>query len=243
MTDSRPRGLVPLLALSAVLVLVTVGLAQGIWWPNLHNGLLALSCAGVGAYVLHQRPGHLEGRLLVVTGLVEAVMFLGRQVAHADTGSYVEWWAWLGAWLVPAVICLVTLWVLNFPDGRLPSPRWRPVAWAVVGVSLFSAVLSAGWPVGYDRSGIETPHPLHESTPAVVSTLWDWVSLPSFAACQALWVVVLVARWRTDRASARQVAWLLVAASVSVAALVVGLVVTGSPRAGLLTVADGSVVM
>lgn len=233
---NRPalRGLAPLLALSVALVLVTVGLALGWWLPNLHNGLLAVSFASVGTYVLHQRPGHLEGRLMMVIGLVEAVMFLGRQVAHADAGSSVGWWAWAGTWLVPVVICLVTVWVLCFPDGRLPSPRWRPVLAVVVAVSAGSAVLSAAWPVGYEMSGVEAPHPLHATSPDVVTTLWDVVAVPSFAALQLLWVVALVVRWR-DRTSARQLAWLLVGVALSAVALLVGLTVAGSPRAGLLT--------
>ena len=234
MHHSSLRGLAPLLTLSVVLVLVTVGLAQGWWLPNLHNGMLALVCATVGTYVLHQRPGHHEGRLLMVVGVVEAVMFLGRQVSHADTGSYVDWWAWAGTWLVPVAICLVTVWVICFPDGRLPSERWRPVVVTVVVASLFSTALSAVWPVGYEASGVESSHPIHTSSPAVVSTLWAWITNPTFVLLQLLWVVVLVVRWR-NRTAARQLAWLLAAVAVSAAALVVGLVVAGSPRAGLLT--------
>jgi len=230
---SPPRGLTPLLALSVVLVLVTVGLAQGWWLPNLHNGLLALTLTGVGAYVLHQRPGHVEGRLLMVTGVVEAVMFLGRQLGHTGTGSAAAWWAWAGVWPVPIVISLVTVWIICFPDGRPPSSRWRPVVGAVAVVAAFSAVLSAGWPVGYASSGVRTPHPLHHNSPAVVSTLWSWVATPSFVALQLLWVVVLVVRWRAGT-SGRQLAWLLGAATVSAVALVVGLAIAGSPRAGLL---------
>jgi len=38
--------------------------------------------------------------------------------------------AWLGSWLFfPGIALLVTLVPLLFPDGRLPSRRWRVVAW------------------------------------------------------------------------------------------------------------------
>jgi DNA-binding CsgD family transcriptional regulator len=230
----RLRGLAPLLVLSVVLVLVTVGLAEG-WWPsNLHNGLLALSCSAVGAYVLHQRPGHLEGRLLLVTGMVQAVMFLGRQVGHVGTAPNVDWWAWVGVWPVPVAVGLTTVWIIHFPDGRLPSSRWRPVVVVVVVVTLFSAMLSAGWPVGYDSAGIESAHPIQDSSPALVSALWRLLANPSFVVFQLLWVVVLVARWRA-RTATRQLLWLVAAVLVAAVVLVLGLVVAGSPRAGLLT--------
>ena len=74
----------PLLLVSLVVVLVAVGLSRGVWLPNLHNGLLALTLTIVGAYVLFQRPGHREGLLFMAAGVVEGVMFLGRQIGHAN---------------------------------------------------------------------------------------------------------------------------------------------------------------
>ncbi len=161
-------------------------------------------------------------------------MFLGRQIGHAGTSPSSEWWAWVGTWPIPLVIFLVTVWVLCFPDGHLPSPRWRPVVAVAAGVSLVSAVLSAGWPVGYEASGVESAHPIHDRSPGLVTTLWDVTAVPTFAALQLLWVVVLVVRWR-DRAPNRPLVWLLGAAAVSGFALVAGIAVAGSPRAGLLT--------
>ncbi|WP_230486814.1 helix-turn-helix transcriptional regulator [Nocardioides anomalus] len=234
MPTTRPRGLGPLLALCAALVLVTTGLAQGWWLPNLHNGLLGLSFTAVGGYVLHQRPGHLEGRLMLAAGLVESVLFLGRQLGHGDTVAHVDWWAWAGVWPVPLAIGLTTLAVLCFPDGRLPSARWTPVALVVVGLALLAAAVSALWPVGYAAADLTTAHPLTGSAPSAVSRLWDVVVLPFFAACQLLWVVALVVRWR-DAADRRPLVWLVAGAGVSAGALVVGLAVAGSARAGLLT--------
>ena len=47
-----------------------------------------------------------------------------------------RWAAWLSAalWL-PALISMANLVLALYPNGRLPSPRWRlPVAAAVIGI-------------------------------------------------------------------------------------------------------------
>ena len=88
----------PLLLVSLVVVLVAFGLSRGLWLSNLHNGLLALAFTLVGAYVLFQRPGHREGLLFMAAGVVEGVMFLGRQVGHAPSSEASRWWGWLGVW-------------------------------------------------------------------------------------------------------------------------------------------------
>src|SRR6478752_1587069 len=85
-TRTDPRGLrslAPLLLVSLVVVMVALGLTRGVWLANLHNALLALTLTVVGAYVLFQRPGHREGLLFLSAGVVEGVMFLGRQVGHS----------------------------------------------------------------------------------------------------------------------------------------------------------------
>ena len=104
---------------------------------------------------------------------------------------------------------------------------------AVAVVTAVSCVLSATWPVGYPAAGVTTAHPLGAEVPGFASSLWSAVSVPSSVALQLLWVVALAARWR--RAVARpEIVWLLAACAVSAVALAGGLVVDGSPRAGLL---------
>ncbi len=240
MTRSDPRGLrglAPLLLVSLVVVMVVFGLSRGLWLPNLHNGLLALTLTTVGAYVLFQRPGHREGLLFMAAGVVEGVMFLGRQVGHTASSGTSPWWGWLGVWPLAVALALTTFAVICFPDGRLPSPRWRPVAALVVAIALGCAVLSALWPVEYASAGVTTPHPIHAETPEAVSTLWSAVAHPAYLGFQLLWVVALVTRWRTsDGHVRRQLAWVVGAAAVSVVALVLGLVLWGTPGPGLIAV-------
>ncbi len=230
------RGRAPLLLLSGVVVAVSFGLARGVWLPNLHNGLLALAFTVVGGYVLFQRPGHREGRLFLATGVVEAVLFLGRQIGHRPTAPGSAWWGWLGVWPTAAALALTTFSVLCFPDGRLPAPAWRWVAGAVVLLAATCAALSAIWPVEYGSADVTLEHPVNSTSPSGIADLWSAIAHPTYAAFQLLWVVTVVVRWRAaGQAVRRQLTWLLAAAAVSLIALAVGLVAAGSPRAGLLT--------
>jgi DNA-binding CsgD family transcriptional regulator len=236
-TESRgARWPAALLVVSGVVVLVSFGQARGVWLSNLHNGLLALAFTLVGAYVLFQRPGHREGRLFLATGVVEAVLFFGRQVGHSPRSSGSQWLGWLGVWPTAIALALTTFSVLCFPDGRLPSRAWRWVAAAIVVVAVVCAALSAIWPVEYGSAGVTTAHPLNATSPAEVSDLWSAIAHPTYAGLQLLWVLAVAVRWRTAGASVRrQLTWLVSAAAASVLALAIGLAAAGSPRAGLLT--------
>lgn len=238
-TDSRAaRGLGPLLAVSGVVVLASLGLARGIWLPNLHNGLLALSFTLVGAYILFQRPRHREGRLFLATGCVEAVLFFGRQVGHSSSTGSNQWWGWLGVWPTAVALALTTFSVLCFPDGRLPSPDWRWVAATIVAVATACALCSAVWRVEYASAGVGTDSPFAASPPELVARTWSAIAHPAYAGFQLLWVLAVAARWRSAGPRVRgQLMWLVAVAAGSVIALVVGLAAAGSPRAGLLAAA------
>lgn len=240
-TDSDAQGLrgfVPLLLVSLVVVMVAFGLSRGLWLSNLHNALLALALTIVGAYVLFQRPGHREGLLFMAAGVVEGVMFLGRQIAHLSSPGANQWWGWLGVWPLVVALALTTFAVICFPDGRLPSARWRPVATGIIVITLACAVLSAIWPVEYASAGVTTPHPINAQAPGAVSTLWATIAHPGYIGFQILWVVALAARWRSsDGHVRRQLAWVVASAAVSVTALFVGLVIWETPVPGLLSAA------
>lgn len=225
----------PLLLLSLAVVLVTLGFARGFWLANLHNGLLALAFTGVGAYVLFQRPGHREGILFTATGVVEAVIFFGRQVGHHSASGGSSWWGWLGVWPIVVALALTTLSVICFPNGRLPTPRWRPVVATLAVLTSLCALLSAVWPVEYSAAGLRTHHPFNPDAPASVSDLWTAVAHPLYFVFQVVWVVAVVLRWRSaDGHVRRQLAWLALAVAGSLVALVVGQIGWGTPRAGIL---------
>src|SRR6478672_11839205 len=111
-----------------------------------------LAYAGAGGLIARRVPGNAIGWLLSLTGLSLTVAMLTEQYAlyglatapgavpAAKVAGVLS-----GAAVALAVILLFAL-VLLFPDGRLPSRRWRPVLWAlaVVAVGLVAQQFQAG---------------------------------------------------------------------------------------------------
>src|SRR5579859_1415362 len=82
--------------------------------------------ATVGALLAWKRPGNPIGWLLSATGLVTAAAVFSVFLAHfPPTVSLANWLGFL--YLLAFGLCVFV--VLLFPTGRLPSRRWRVVAW------------------------------------------------------------------------------------------------------------------
>jgi hypothetical protein len=221
-----------------VVGLVAAGSARGLWAPNLHNGLLAFTFALVGTALVLQRPGHREGLLFLLTAVLEAVMYAGRQVGHDPSGDADRWFGWLGVWPLALTLAAVTWCVLCFPEGRFLSPVWRRVGLAVAAVAAVCSSASALWPVEYAAAGVRTTHPLDLPGLEVVQPVWDVVAHPFYLALQLLWVAAVAARWRESNGLVRrQLGALLVVVATSAVVLVIGLVVAGTPRPGILVMA------
>jgi len=214
---------------------VVAGWSLGFRLGNAHNGLLALSFTAVGLYVLRVRPGHREAVLFVAVGVVHAVMFFGRQYgAHDGPLPAAEWIGWLGVWPLSFAIALAGWTLMAFPDGRLLSPRWRVAVAGMLAVGAGLSVVSALWPVDYDRTALVVRHPLHIAGLAGARTFWDGARV-SYVLFQLLWTAAIVVRMRRARGDeVRQMRWLVYAVVVDIALLLGGLAVAGSPAPGLL---------
>src|SRR5215207_1125118 len=99
---------------------------------------VALSTAGM--LVASRRPESPFGWIISAYGLLVGCegVAIGYALALASPGVPRLFGdgtavAWLGTWIAPIANALLTLALLLVPDGRMPSPRWRLVAWFVVG--------------------------------------------------------------------------------------------------------------
>jgi GAF domain-containing protein len=224
-----------LAAASAACALVAVGFTQGIWWGNIHNGILGVTLSLVGAWLAAERPRSREGNLFLAAGLVEAVMFAGRQIGHTRSGAASSWLAWLGVWPIVVGVLLTTFAVVCFPDGRLPSRGWRPALFVACVLAAICAVLSALWPVEWASAGLRIAPPFTLPGRAAAAAVWPVLAPPLYLVLQLSWIVAVAVRWREGRSRAPLLGLLLGVAAAFVV-LVVGLMAEGSARPGLVMV-------
>ena len=104
------------------------------------ESLLILSFCTVGALISSRRPGNAIGWLFCLGALVwilgELAIEYGVYALVTVPGSLPAgaWAAWFGTWARgTGWFMIVVFLLLLFPNGRLPSPRWRPVMWGAAG--------------------------------------------------------------------------------------------------------------
>ena len=125
----------------------------------------------IGAVIVSRRPRQPIGWVMLAAAAALAIGRLGHSHALLAIGaspSDPPTLALVGTWVAAAtgfglfaVLAIIIL-PLLYPDGRLPSSRWRPVLWAAIGLiavsaarGLFSERLSgAVHPAGTERVGV-----------------------------------------------------------------------------------------
>jgi signal transduction histidine kinase len=107
--------------------------------------MLGLAFATVGALIVSRLPGHRVGWLFSGLGLLIALCFLS--YSYASWGLYAQGGEVPGLTLAglgwgQAVVPLIGLSLLLFPDGHLPARRWRAVA-VISAVAILGFVAAA----------------------------------------------------------------------------------------------------
>src|SRR5215211_7037058 len=190
-----------------------------------------LTFSVVGAIVATRQPRNAIGWIFCGIGLVVSLnsftgSYAGYRLAGGSApGSLAETAAWFSSWSWTLWIYVPTTFLLLlFPDGRLPSPRWRPVAWcAALGVISFVAgnALEPG-PLG-DFPRITNPY-------GVDSPILDAIASAGYILASASMVasaVSLIVRMRrAGRAQRQQIKWLAYGGAVVVGAVFVSGVIS-----------------
>ncbi len=181
----------------------------------------SIAFATVGALVATRRPGNGVGWILWGVGAATGLNLIGQGYGNLVVSG--------GAWDVPGVVAISWLiqWSFNpvfalglgfipllFPDGRLPSRRWWPVAvlLAAAGVLLAIPDLLRPGPLP------PTPYDNPTGVPALAPYLDGVASIGSLAVfvCVPLALAAAVVRYRRGTAVERQqLKWLAAAAGTS----------------------------
>ncbi len=191
--------------------------------------VLVAGFPALGAVILRRYPRHPIGWILVGVSAVVVVDAAAR--CYAVTGLYLRagglpgegYAAWFAEWnWFPSVMVVLFFVPLLFPEGRLPGPRWRPVA--VIG-GVWLALATIGYalypsdPVDFQ----EVERPLQVPEAVVVAVLMPLAPVAVLVALAS----VVVRRRRAGGDEREQLRWLLYALGVAAAGWAVGFTVGG----------------
>lgn len=180
-------GLAAVFEVLALVLLVLNSAVSGVdtnpYWGA--SAVIGIIFPAVGALIVSRYPANALGWLFCVIGFTGGLTdFASNYAAYtlmAHPGSLPGGMAavWIGSVGGNLDFALTPLILLLFPDGRLPSRRWRPVAWfyaAMISLAAFQFAFAPG-PFNDFRSannplGIESARPLFE----LISTITPWAS-------------------------------------------------------------------
>ena len=226
MASVRDAGHVRAVALTVFVVITGVAVAGPVvtlragepLWPSAVATLGLYPVTVVGALIAVKRPRNpigwlclLVGAAFALEGALWGIALYGFAVPGSVPAPAV--WAVIGdAVVMPGLFLMASLLILLFPDGRLPSPRWRWLARITV-VLLVAALLAGPFlPTadGWGRPTIENP---------IAVPVAEWIELSTFGlfGCVVASVVAVVLRFRRSTGIERlQLRWLAAAATAAV---------------------------
>jgi len=169
------------LTTSSLVLLVLIRSHPGIhvfdFW--LGNSLVVID-ATVGAIVASRRPENPVGWLLCLSGFATSTSTFASQyaiyalLAQPNSLPAGEAMAWIAAWMLPIMNGVQVFYLLLFPTGRLPSRRWRWLAWLTVAYILVGVTTAAfSWGAHLGSLGpIRNPLGIEGLTPIYKAVLY-----------------------------------------------------------------------
>ena len=223
---SVPWGLFGVTCALLVSALI-LGVGGGVDWSL----LVWLGFAGVGALVA-ARTSNKVGWLFLAEGLALSLANFAKVYASRTGGAPLPGAPWAG-WILTIAISTVfpplSLALLLFPDGRLPSPGWRPVAWAAVAVGAVGMASNAVSDVNFSSNFPHLTDPITLVRASALSGIYNGaLSLGPliFVACAVSLVVRLV---RSRGEQRLQLKWFVYASALASATVAVASFVLPDP--------------
>ncbi|NUP78059.1 MAG: sensor histidine kinase [Nonomuraea sp.] len=208
-------GVWTLAVLSPVAVMIAAWLAtQASTW-NQNQGIdpVGLLFPLAGALLIAKRPRVLIAWLMWGCGVVWAfyslLVSLTVWMSVYAPGPLVPYLAWPSIWLWMLVVpTFTTIMPLVFPDGKLPSPRWRIVLWAGIALMVWHSLVMALAPDPSFELGIKVDNPFGvEALGGFPKFQEDNIGPPMILTC-VLAVTSLWFRYRAATPEVRQqIAW------------------------------------
>lgn len=193
------------LALAVAMVVVGGAMADSLEVEDVVDTVGFLAFPAVGGLLLIRGVAPRIGRLFAGIGLLLGIGSLAG--GYADQGLPGAALASLatGVCFIAMITVLLTFVPLNFPDGRLPSARWRPVSWACVLVTVGAAAALLFMPGPVDDESTASPdNPWGISGAKGVLELVEIVSLVGFAVLALTCLASLLRRLRGAPAETRR---------------------------------------
>ena len=219
-------------ALSLTLTVAALAISWRAGEPWLPTHLLfgpgtAITYALVGALVASRHPRNRIGWIFSAEGVLVGLTELASSYSAAGQSGQavlpdIPIARWLSLWIwIPTTVLPLTFLLLLFPDGRLPSARWRPVAWSA-GLGLALYILSTAL---HPRPPNEPNPPVNPyGIPGAAGALdrLGYITLPLLMVGSFGALAALVVRFRRSRGVERdQLKWLAYGGVLAVLALTI----------------------
>jgi hypothetical protein len=184
--------------------------------------------AAIGALVVSSRPRNPIGWIFCAGGVMLALASFGSEYAPQaaeDPGALPagQALAWAGEWVwAPPLGALLVFVFLLFPDGRLPSPRWRPVA-LLGGAATALFVLERALRPGPLRQTPAYDNPLGVDALGEVIRVADYLTLVTCGVAVLASIASVPLRLRHARGEERQqLKWFAYGAAVAGICVLIG---------------------
>ena len=208
------------LALLLIACAIALGVLNRYPFSYMYFLLAEVSAALVGALIVSRQPRNVVGWFIIGHALCFALGEFARQYAiygvrtapgslpFAVAMASPAYWAWY-----PGVMLLIVFLPLYFPNGRLVSRRWRPVAWLAVLGTVFSTAINLLRPSDHETKGIPNPlgieslndlGPVSEAFGVLFPAFWIVVALLSVGS-------LVVRFWRSRDVERQQMKWFVYA--------------------------------